>query len=112
VLVQGGHNDIGRPVAAVTHSVRALIAQIRCASPNSRIGIVSVFPTGQTASPAARTTDRVIVSAARTADPKILVFDPITEHWSFPRIGDDLHPSPAGHRWIAARIAAGLAQKV
>jgi lysophospholipase L1-like esterase len=112
VLVQGGHNDIGRPAAALRGSVRALIAQIRCESPNSRIGVVTVFPTGGVASPAARLTDRVIVNAARTADPQVQIFDPITGGWRFPRVGDDLHPSPAGHRWIAEKIATGLMRRV
>jgi acyl-CoA thioesterase-1 len=108
VLVQGGHNDIGHPAAQVRQNVHALITLIHCESPNSRIGIVSVFPTGAVPSAAARATDRIIVTAARAADPAVLVFDPITQHWRFPRIGDNLHPSPAGHLWIARKIAAGL----
>jgi lysophospholipase L1-like esterase len=110
VLIQGGHNDINHPAGQVRQSVHALITQIRCESPRSRIGIVSVFPTGDVPSAGARATDRVIVAAARAADPAVLVFDPIAGHWDFPRIGDDLHPSPAGHLWIARKIAAGLAK--
>jgi acyl-CoA thioesterase-1 len=109
VLVQGGHNDIGYPAGALRRGVRTLIAGIHCQTPGSRVGIVSVFPTGATASPAARTTDQIIVAAARAADPQVLVFDPIAQRWHFPRVGDQLHPNPAGHRWIADRIAAGLA---
>ncbi len=55
--------------------------------------------------PAAIAMDRTIVAAARAADRGILVFDPLAEHWVFARIRDGLHPSPAGHARIAARIA-------
>ncbi len=48
------------------------------------------------------------MAAARQADPAIIVFDPITSHWQFPRIGDHLHPTPAGHEWIAHQLAGGL----
>ena len=44
----------------------------------------------------------------RLRDPHILVFDPLAGHWYFPRIGDHLHPTSAGHLWIAERLAAGL----
>jgi lysophospholipase L1-like esterase len=46
--------------------------------------------------------------AARHADPNVEVFDPLAGYWHFPRIGDHLHPTDAGHRWIAERLAAGL----
>ena len=56
----------------------------------------------------ARATDQAIVAAARHADRAVVVFDPIAGHWHFPRIRDHLHPTAAGHRWIAGRLAAGL----
>jgi acyl-CoA thioesterase-1 len=108
VLIQGGHNDVGRPPALLRRSVHSLIASIRCATPGSRIGIVSVFPAASGISVAERSTDRVIVAAARSADPGVVVFDPVAQNWRFPRIADHLHPTAAGHRLIAARIAAGL----
>jgi acyl-CoA thioesterase-1 len=108
VLIQGGHNDVGRPVALLRGRVHALISAIRCASPASRIGIISVFAKSRGATPADHAADRMIIDAARSADPHVLVFDPIAQNWRFPRIADGLHPTPAGHTWIAARIAAGL----
>lgn len=108
LLIQGGHNDINRPAGAITRSVHGLIGQVRCATPGTRIGILSVFPSGATPSRGAVAADHTIVAAARSADPHVLVFDPIAQHWHFPRLRDQLHPTPAGHEWIAERVAVGL----
>jgi acyl-CoA thioesterase I len=108
VVIQGGHNDIGRPAAALSRSVRALVNSIRCQAPGTRVCVVSVFPTGNVPSRAALATDRVIVAAAREADPQVIVLDPITQHWHFPRMRDQLHPTAAGHQWIAAKVAGAL----
>jgi acyl-CoA thioesterase I len=107
VIIQGGHDDIGRPLPLIRSRVESLISTIRHQDPRCRLAVLSVFPRGRP-SPAAEATDRAIVAAARRADPAVLVFDPIASHWQFPRIGDHLHPSPAGHEWIARHLAAGL----
>lgn len=104
VIVQGGHDDIGEPPGLVSERVTQLIQQVRTASPRSKVDILSVFSTGDRPSPAAVATDTAIVTAARRADPEITVFDPLTGHWRFPRVRDRLHPSPAGHRWIADQL--------
>jgi lysophospholipase L1-like esterase len=63
-----------------------------------------VFPKSTGITPA----NRLIVAAARAAYPRVVVFDPIAEQWRFPRSADHLHPTAAGHQWIAERIATGL----
>jgi lysophospholipase L1-like esterase len=108
VIVQGGHNDVGRSEALVAARVRELVAGLRHAAPRARLAIISVFSNRRGPSRAARALNRVIVQAARTADPSVLVIDPLTEHWSFPRLADGLHPSAAGHSWIATRLAQEL----
>jgi acyl-CoA thioesterase-1 len=108
VVIQGGHNDIGRPAPALSRNVRQLVNSIRCQTPGTRVAILSVFPTGNVPSHAAVLTDRVIVAAARQADPQVIVLDPITQHWHFARGRDQLHPTVAGHQWIAAKVAAAL----
>jgi lysophospholipase L1-like esterase len=108
ILVQGGHNDIGQPLPRISRAVRALLDQIRCETPATRIGIVTVFATGNRPATETFRTDQAIVTAARQADPKVMVFDPLAEHWQFPRTGDQLHPTSNGHQWIADRVAAGL----
>jgi acyl-CoA thioesterase I len=108
VIVQGGHNDIGRPPAQVSQQVRGLVAAVRREAPGAAVGVLTVFNTGDAVSPATLATDQAIVAGARQADPGVTVFDPLATHWHYPRIGDQLHPSPAGHRWIAERLAASL----
>jgi lysophospholipase L1-like esterase len=107
IIIQGGHDDIGRPLPLIRARVEHLIASVHRACPRSRLAVLTVFPRG-VPDPATRATDRTIVAAARQADPAIIVFDPITGHWQFPRIGDHLHPTPAGHEWIAHQLAGGL----
>ena len=107
VIIQGGHDDIGRPLPLIRSRVESLIRTIRRQDPHGRLAVLTVFPRGRP-SRAALATDQTIVAAARHADPAVLVFDPIASHWQFPRIGDHLHPSPAGHEWIARHLAAGL----
>ena len=75
--------------------------------PQSRLAVLTVFPRGNP-NQVTLATDQTIVAAARQADPAVIVFDPITSHWQFPRIADHLHPTPAGHEWIARKLAAGL----
>jgi lysophospholipase L1-like esterase len=110
VIVQGGHNDVGRSEALVADRVRELMAGLRHAAPRARLAIISVFSGRRGPSRAARALDRVIVQAARTEDPSVLVIDPHTERWAFPRLADGLHPSAAGHSWIAARLAQELSR--
>lgn len=108
VIIQGGHDDIGLPLPLIRQRVASLIATVRREAPRARIAVLTVFPRGNDPTGAAWATDQAIVSAARHADPAIEVFDPLAGHWHFPRIGDHLHPTPAGHLWIAERLAAGL----
>ena len=109
VIVQGGHDDIGQPPALIAQHVRQLIDSIHAQAPGARIAVLSVFCDQQGPSQAALRTDATIVAAARQADSSVLIFDPLTGHWQFPRVRDHLHPTPAGHQEIAADVAKGLA---
>jgi lysophospholipase L1-like esterase len=110
VIVQGGHDDIGQPRDLIAQRVRQLIDTIHRQAPGARIALLSVFCDQQGPTAAQRKGDATIVNAARQADRSILVFDPLTGHWQFPRIHDHLHPTPAGHQDIADRLAAELAK--
>ena len=109
IIIQGGHDDIGRPLPLIRARVESLIASVhRGAYPDPGWPCSPVFYRAGVPTPATKATDQAIVAAARQADPAVIVFDPITGHWQFPRIGNHLHPTPAGHEWIAERLAAGL----
>jgi acyl-CoA thioesterase I len=104
VIVQSGYNDIGMPTAELAASVHKVIGEIQTQAPDAALGVMTVFPKGQPSS-AAWATDETIVAAARATDPHVYVFDPLTSHWVFPTVPDRLHPTSAGHRWIADKLA-------
>ncbi len=108
IIIQGGHDDIGRPLPLIRSRVENLVADIHREVPHSLLVVLSVFPRGNRPSGAAVATDRTIVTAARRADSAVVVVDPLADHWHFPRIADHLHPTTAGHHWIARRLARVL----
>jgi acyl-CoA thioesterase-1 len=110
VLIQGGHNDAGVNTTEEKKAVASLFQTIHREAPQARIGLLGFFDTSRIG-PAPvyiLNTDSAIVSAARSVLPNLLVFDPLTSHWVFPRIRDHLHPTPAGHKKIAGYVAGGL----
>ncbi len=108
VIVQAGHNDMGVPAALEGLRVKQAIAQIRAAVPDAGIALITVF-VGPLHRPAAYQTDRTIVSAARAADPSVIIMDPLAGQWKFARVRDGLHPTAAGSRWIAGEVSQILA---
>jgi lysophospholipase L1-like esterase len=107
VIVQAGHNDMGVPAALEALRVKQAIAQIRAAAPDAGIALITVF-VGRLHRPAAYQTDRTIVTAAKAADPAVIIMDPLTGKWKFARARDGLHPTAAGSRWIAGRVGQTL----
>jgi acyl-CoA thioesterase I len=108
VLLQFGHDDIGVPAATERAAVERTIATIRAEAPKARVALITVFadPGSQAA---AQRTDRVIVSAARSADPHAIIIDPLTGHWVYQRAHRGaLHPSAAGDQWIEQKVAGIL----
>jgi hypothetical protein len=78
---------------------------IRADDPRARIALLTVFslPTGP--SPALSRADHVIVTAARDADPHVIMMDPLTGRWKFQHADNGLHPTAAGDQWIARKVA-------
>ena len=110
VIVQAGHDDIGVPARLERERVTQVIALIRAEAPQARIALVTVFP-GRRRPAADYQTDRVIVAAARAADPGVIIMDPLAQVWTFPRARDGLHPTAAGDAWIARKVTAILSQQ-
>ena len=104
VIVQAGHDDIGVPVRLEQLKVEQAVALIRAEAPRARIALLTVFA-GPSRSSAAYRTDRAIVTAARIADRKVIIMDPLAGGWTFARARDGLHPTAAGSRWIAGQVA-------
>lgn len=109
VIVQAGHDDLGVPPQLERKRVAQVIALIRAETPRARIALVTVFPSRRRL-PADYRIDDAIVTAARAADPGVIIMDPLAGGWMFPRARDGLHPTAAGETWIARKVAALLGQ--
>jgi lysophospholipase L1-like esterase len=109
VIVQAGHDDGGVPTGAERRQVLRTIDLIQLEDPHAQIALLTVFslPTGPVP-PALSRADSAIVTAARDADPHVIVMDPLTGHWKFQHADDGLHPTAAGDAWIAGKVASIL----
>ena len=109
VIVQAGHDDGGVPDGVERRHVMGTIDLITAKDPDARIALVTVFarPTGPIP-PALYQADHVIVTAARDADPHVIIMDPLTGHWKFQHAHDGLHPTAAGDAWIARKVESIL----
>jgi acyl-CoA thioesterase-1 len=107
IIVQAGHDDIGVPAALERQRVTQAITTLRAQAPAARIVLLTVFP-GRSDQAAAARTDHTIVTAAQTADPAVIIIDPLTGKWIFPHIRDGLHPTATGSAWIASKVEAIL----
>lgn len=107
VIVQAGHDDIGVAPGFERQRVTQAIKLIRAEAPRAVIALVTVFR-GHASLRAARRTDSAIVAAATTADPRVIIMDPLAGHWQYQRASDGLHPTATGSEWLAAKAAAIL----
>jgi acyl-CoA thioesterase-1 len=110
VVLQAGHNDIGTPGPQLRAAVTTAVATARREAPLAPVALLTVVAHAGAPTAAARATDATIVDAARRADPRVVVLDPLAEGWSFPRIADGLHPTAAGQRLLAGHVLDDLAR--
>jgi len=104
VIVQAGHNDIGEPLQLERQRVAAAIALIQAEAPQARIALLTVFP-GKSHAARVYQTDQAIVTAALAADPGVVIMDPLTGRWVFPRVRGGLHPTAGGDVQIELKVA-------
>lgn len=110
VILQFGHDDIGVPRSVERRHVDQVIAYIRAQAPGAEVALLTVFTAGHRSAAAWRA-DRAIVSAATTADSRVIIMDPLAGGWTFRRSrAGGLHPSSAGDAQIAAKVASILAR--
>jgi lysophospholipase L1-like esterase len=107
VILQAGHNDVGVSRSLLRRRVTSVVETVRREDHLARIALVTVFAAWPP-TPADLATDRTIIDTARRIDPSAIVMDPLGGHWHFATIADHLHPTDAGHLWIACRIARRL----
>lgn len=111
VIIQAGHDDEGVAPSTERAAVRQAIRLIQAQAPHARIALLTVFSApSRLADPGLARTDRVIVTAARAADPGVIIMDPLAGHWKFQhtRGGRGLHPTAAGDAWIARKVVVNL----
>ncbi len=114
VIVQAGHDDIVVPPGLEQRRVEQAVALIHAEAPHAQIALLTVFAArsgtaaGRSRSAAAYRTDHAIVTAGRAADRNVIIMDPLSAGWTFPRAHDGLHPTAPGNVWIAGQVAGIL----
>ncbi|WP_131736150.1 SGNH/GDSL hydrolase family protein [Actinomadura roseirufa] len=118
LIVSGGHNDWRLPAAQVAAAARVVLERARTRWPGTRV--VLIGPLWGSDSPpqnALAVRDALRGLAAQLGTPFI---DPIGERWitgnrmsgtgNAPQLirKDGTHPNPAGHRYLATRLADDL----
>jgi lysophospholipase L1-like esterase len=113
VFVAGGHNDSRWPAATTSGAALSVIDRLHAALPDAVLVIIA--PIWQDGSPPSRCL--MLRDALRRKAIAIgaVFIDPLGEHWfagtSHRFIGNDgLHPTDAGHAWLASRILADLTE--
>jgi acyl-CoA thioesterase-1 len=111
VFVAGGHNDSRWPAATTSKAALTVIDRLHAALPGAVIVIIA--PIWQDGSPPSRCLALRDALRRKAAAIGAVFVDPLGEHWfagaSHRFIGPDgLHPTNAGHAWLASRVLAEL----
>jgi len=105
LIFQLGQEDLGRRPARVAVAAGSLFRRARARAMHARIVVVGVlWP--MTTPPRSLTRTRRAIENAALATPGVSYVD--TSDWRFPAAADGVHPTAAGHRYIARHLAAAL----
>ncbi|MFA1544684.1 SGNH/GDSL hydrolase family protein [Actinomadura chokoriensis] len=118
LIVSGGHNDWRFPAAQVAAAAHLLLERVRQRWPGTRLVLMGpLWGTGSPLPGALAVRDALKNLAGQLGVPFV---DPIGEQWitgdrpagagNAARLikADRTHPNPAGHRYVAARLAADI----
>jgi lysophospholipase L1-like esterase len=112
VLIQGGRNDAGIPVATLRTAVDGTVSLCHHRFPKAEVAFLGPVPGKLPLDPAVSEVEHVLRDAA--ADDHVVFIDPIAEQWidegnlrgfTGPVAG---HPNDAGYAYIAQRLAVDL----
>jgi lysophospholipase L1-like esterase len=111
VVIAGGHNDSRWSTTSVAAAADRVIQRLRAALPNARLVIVApIWPSGTPPTRCLVLRDHLRRTAASVG---AVLVDPLAENWFGGSrhsmiLADGIHPSDAGHRYIAQRVLARL----
>ena len=113
VFIAAGHNDSRWSSTATVRAADKVIDRLRAALPNALLVIVA--PIWSSASPPRRCLDLRDHLRRTAASVDALFIDPLAEGWfsgSRQRLigSDGIHPTAAGHRYMAERVLAAIAE--
>jgi lysophospholipase L1-like esterase len=112
IIIDAGRNDGDQDPAKVQTAIRNYLHAVRQAWPLAKLVVVEPYYMGQAASPLSPAT--LAVLRAQTKRAGGVLVDPIGEGWikrsltAKMTIKDGIHPTPAGHRYIARHLVADL----
>ncbi|MER5424943.1 SGNH/GDSL hydrolase family protein [Streptosporangium roseum] len=107
LIVSGGHNDRRTRADRVNRAAKRLLELVHTRWPHTRVVVIG--PIWMTRAP--RWAHQVRDAIAIAADEEEATFlDPLGERWSRRLVlPDGVHPTPAGHTWLARWLVTALA---
>jgi lysophospholipase L1-like esterase len=112
LVLQGGRNDVGWPVARLGPAVADTLTEARSRFPQAGLAVIGPIPGTLPISPALRAVNRVLAGVCRSDH--VLFIDAIGQGWISPdnvrRFAGSVpqHPNNAGYAYIASHVAAAL----
>lgn len=115
IVVEGGLNDRWQPADALAAAATSFLQLLRAKAPTAQVVVVGATAPApdDAASVAASAAVNAVLSTVTAAQAAVFV-DPVAENWFTPVntpafiTADRIHPTDAGHEYMATRLAAHL----